>query len=153
MKGKQLILAPILAILGLVIFLAVLRPTQAAPSIRQLLVPSNPVTNPVSNTHTAPATTTVSITYDEAINPATISTQTFAVHAMQTGLLTQTYGVNGGEIKLTPLQPFKQGELVQVSATTRTLNLSGQGPVSPTVWQFWTAPQGGVVSLATVVKI
>ncbi|MCB0164819.1 MAG: VCBS repeat-containing protein [Anaerolineae bacterium] len=110
---------------------------------RPSLVPDNPTIDPVSNTHTAPPTTTVSITYDEPINPATVSTRTFAVHAMQTGLLPQTYNVNGGTITLTPPQPFKPGDLVQVSATTGTLNLSGQGPISPTVWQFRTAPSGG----------
>ena len=64
-------------------------------------VPPRPVlqsTNPVSNTHTAPLTTTVSATYDQDMDAATVTTQTFAVHAMQTGQLTQTYGVNGGTI-------------------------------------------------------
>jgi len=56
--------------------------------------------------------TTISITYDQAISPTTVSTQTFAVHAMQTGLLTQTYGVRGGTIVLTPTQPLKP-DLVQ----------------------------------------
>ena len=110
---------------------------------RPFLVPDNPILDPLSNTHTAPPTTTVSITYDEPTSPATVSTRTFAVHAMQTGLLTETYSVSGGAIHLTPPQPFKPGELVQVSATTGTLNLSGQGPISPTVWQFRAAPVGG----------
>ena len=115
----------------------------AVPPAAPLLQPGNPVTDPPRNTHTAPATTTVSIAYDEEINGATVSTRTFAVHAMQTGLLTQTYGVSGGTISLTPTRPFKPDELVQVSATTRTLNWSGQGPVTPTVWQFRAAVTGG----------
>ena len=115
----------------------------AVPPAAPLLQPGNPVTDPPRNTHTAPATTTVSIAYDEEINGATVSTRTFAVHAMQTGLLTRTYGVSGGTISLTPTRPFKPDELVQVSATTRTLNWSGQGPVTPTVWQFRAAVTGG----------
>ncbi len=110
---------------------------------RPFFVPAHPTLTPLSNTHTAPTTTTASITYDETISSATVSTRTFAVHAMQTGLLTETYGVSGGMISLTPPQPFKPGELVQVSATTGTLNLSGQAPISPTVWQFRIAPSGG----------
>jgi uncharacterized repeat protein (TIGR01451 family) len=105
--------------------------------------PGNPVIEPARNTHTAPPTTTVSITYDEPISAATVSTQTFAVHAMQTGLLTRTYGVNGGTIALTPTQSFKPGELVQVSATTATLNVTGEQPIRATVWQFLTAVSGG----------
>ncbi len=98
---------------------------------------------PSPNAHTAASTTTVSITYNQSINPATVSPQTFAVHAMQTGQLLQTYSVNGGQITLMPDQSLKSGELVQVSATTGALNLSGQGPVSPTVWQFWAAVGSG----------
>ena len=137
--------APKLALLG--------GPTEVGGVIDTDTAPSEPVTvqlsngippqvisfAPLSNTHTAPLTTTVSITYDQDMDPATVSSQTFAVHAMQTGLLTQTYGVDGGTISLTPTQPFKPGELVQTSATTGTLSLSGQEPISPTVWQFRAA--------------
>jgi len=123
-----------------------LPPSSVSP--KPLLVPGNPIIHPVSNTHTAPVTSTLSITYDEAINSATVSTQTFVVHAMQTGLLTQTYGVSGGAISLTPRHSFKPGELVQVSATTGTLNLSGEGPISPTVWQFRIAATGGYAHFA-----
>ena len=71
------------------------------------------------------------------------STRTFVVHAMQTGLLTQTYSMNSSTICLMPTQPLKTGELVQASATTGTLSLGGVGPISPTVWQFWTEVLGG----------
>ncbi|MCP4422519.1 MAG: Ig-like domain-containing protein, partial [Chloroflexi bacterium] len=93
-------------------------------------------THPVSNTHTALLTSTVSITYNQNMDISTVSTQTFAVHAMETGLISQTYGVNGGTISLTPTNSFKPGELVQVSATTGTLDITGTNPLSPTVWQF-----------------
>ncbi len=115
----------------------------SSPPGDPLLAPGNPTIHPISNTCTAPATTTISITYDEPINPASVSTRTFAVYAMQTGLLTQTYTVSGGDISLMPLRPFKPGELVRVSATTGTLNLSGQGPISPTVWEFRVAVGSG----------
>jgi len=57
---------------------------------------------PLSNTHTAPLTAAVSITYDQPISAATVSTRTFAVQSMGTGLLTQTYSVQSGTIVLTP---------------------------------------------------
>ncbi|MBN2002044.1 MAG: VCBS repeat-containing protein [Anaerolineae bacterium] len=139
---KQLLLTSILVILPATFFFLILETILAAPPARQLLVPANPVTDPAGNTHAAPVTSTVSITYDEAINAATVSTQTFAVHAMQTGLLAQTYSVSSGTISLKSILPFKPGELVQVSATTGTLSLvDGSGPVSPTVWQFRAAVQ------------
>ena len=144
MENRRLLIVLALG-LGLTLALGLLvSGGRAAPST-PLWGPINPVTNPVANTHTAPPTTTVSITYDEPISPTTVSTQTFAVHAMQTGMLTETYGVYSGTISLTPTQPFKPGELVQVSATTGTLSLvDGTGPVSPTVWQFRIAVEDGL---------
>jgi hypothetical protein len=139
MKNVRLYLALVLG-LGLVLIGLFAFGGLAAP----LQVPADPTPSPAKNTHNAPRDSVVSIAYSEAINPATVSTDTFAVYAMQTGLLTETYGVNGGTISLTPSDPFKPGELVQASATTGTLNLSGQGPIAPTVWQFRAAVGGGV---------
>ena len=93
-------------------------------------------TNPISNSHTAPLNTTVSATYNQPMAPSSVSTQTFAVHARETGQLTQTFSVIGNQIIVTPPSAFKPGELVQVSATTGTTNITGTNPVSPTVWQF-----------------
>ncbi|MCP4537843.1 MAG: tandem-95 repeat protein, partial [Chloroflexi bacterium] len=58
-------------------------------------------------------------------------------------LLTKTFGVDGGTIILTPTNGFHPGELVQATATTGTLSLAGMAPITPTVWQFWTAVDGG----------
>ncbi|MCP4863384.1 MAG: Ig-like domain-containing protein, partial [Alteromonas sp.] len=93
-------------------------------------------TEPVSNSHTALLTTPVVATYTQAMAPASVTTQTFAVHAMSTGHLSQTLGVAGNRISLTPTNSLKPGELVQVSATTGPTNITGINPASPTVWQF-----------------
>jgi hypothetical protein len=141
---QRLFLAIVLAVLTLMLFLALLEPIQAASlSCLLLLAPSKLDMNPPGNTHTASNKTTVSIMYNEPINPSTVSSQTFAVHARQSGLLIQTYQVDRGIVSLTPTKPFRPGELVQISATTGTLNLSGQGPIEPIVWQFWTAAESG----------
>ncbi len=117
---------------------------EAAPPIRFLSAPGSPALLPTHNTHTAPITATLSIAYDEAIDPTTVSTRTFVVFAEQTGTLRRTYGVNGGTITLTPTHPLKPGERVHVSATTGTLSLvDGQGPNTPTVWQFRAAVTKG----------
>lgn len=108
------------------------------------LRPANPVLEPEANLHTVLRNTSVSITYDEAIDPLTVSEKTFAVFGMESGLLSETFSVTGGKISLTPEQPFHAGELVQVSATTETLSLiDGLGPLEPTVWQFRARSEGG----------
>src|SRR5512141_2318765 len=76
--------------------------------------PANPEMHPLPNSQTVPLTTTVSITYDEPISATTVTSQTFAVHGMQSGLVTATHGVSGNSIIVTPTHPFHQGELVYV---------------------------------------
>ncbi|MCB9135390.1 MAG: VCBS repeat-containing protein [Anaerolineales bacterium] len=100
---------------------------------------------PSINSFTAPLTSTVSISYDEAIDPSTVSPETFAVFGMQTGLRFGEYNVENGTISLAPDFPFMAGEVVNVSATTGTLNNNGQGPFAPTVWQFRAAGGGSGV--------
>jgi uncharacterized repeat protein (TIGR01451 family) len=98
--------------------------------------PGESVLDPPRNSHTVPLTTTVSITYDEPISAATVTSRTFAVHGMQSGLMTANHSVSGGRIVVTPTRPFHQGELVYAIATTGTLGLDGAEPLSSTQWQF-----------------
>jgi len=99
--------------------------------------PAQQSIHPPRNSVTATLATTVSITYDEAISATTVTSQTFAVHGMQSGLVTETHGVvNGNTIIVTPTNGFFPGELVYAIATTQTTNLDGTHPVTPTLWQF-----------------
>ncbi len=45
--------------------------------------PAPTLFHPPRNSHTAPPTTTVSITYDEPISAAKVTSRTFAVHGVQ----------------------------------------------------------------------
>jgi hypothetical protein len=105
--------------------------------------PGNPDPDPAPGTHSAPATTTISITYDEAIDAATVTSRTFAVHGMQAGLVTGVHSVQDSTILVTPINPFHAGELVQATATTHTTSITGEHPLAPTVWQFRVAASGG----------
>jgi hypothetical protein len=98
---------------------------------------------PPPNSYYMDVGSTISVTYDQEMNPTTVNPQSFAVHARQTGWLTETLGVVSGTIALDPLNPFHAGELVQVSATTATLSLGGEAPSAPTVWEFIAASWKG----------
>ncbi len=139
--------ASLLLALGLIcVVSAAVHDTSAAPAPRPLAAPANPMASPPGEAVAVTRTATVGIAYDEVIDPATVSTRTFAVHGMQTGQLAGAYGVAGGAIVFTPSLSFKPGELVRASATTGTLNLGGEGPTVPTVWQFTAAAgQGNAV--------
>jgi len=137
MNRKLFLLALILG-LGLAGLVFVIQGRANTP-----LTPGNPVMDPPGNAIDILADSPVSITYDEAIDPDTVSTDTFAVHAMFSGVQLGSFSVNGGAIVVDPPQPFKPGELVQVSATTATLNITGTGPLTPTVWQFVVETEAG----------
>ncbi|RME59238.1 DUF11 domain-containing protein [Candidatus Parcubacteria bacterium] len=107
------------------------------PTLYQPGPPGNPVIHPARNAFTVPLTTTVFVEYDKALSSSTVSSRTFAVHGMETGLLSKVYHLWGGHIEVEPPHPFHAGELVYVSATTGTLNIvDGSEPLSPLVWQF-----------------
>ena len=97
---------------------------------------------PVANTHTAVVTTAVSVQFDQAISPTSVTSRTFFVHAQHSGLVSQVIATAGNTIYLTPTESFHAGELVDVTVTTGTLNLTNESVVSPTVWQFRTAVTG-----------
>ncbi|MBN1316117.1 MAG: VCBS repeat-containing protein [Anaerolineales bacterium] len=105
--------------------------------------PGNPALSPPMNSHNNPSTTQVSIEYDELIDAGTVNENTFAIYAMQTGLKNGTRGVDGSTIIMTPTNPFYPGEMVQASATKATLSITAEQPISPTVWQFRIATEGG----------
>ena len=69
-------------------------------------------TNPVRNAVTATLTTTITGNYDQNMNSTTVSSTTFAIHGMQSGLVTATHGVvNNHTLIVTPTHSFHQGDL------------------------------------------
>jgi hypothetical protein len=55
----------------------------------------------------------------------------------------QPYNVQGEDISFVPSSPLKPGEIVEVTITSDTLNLSAEALISPIVWQFWAESTGG----------
>jgi hypothetical protein len=107
---------------------------------------ANPVileVSPAGGRHTAQITTSVVVTFDQPISPTSVNTGTFVVQDMQTGLLTQVYGVSGDQIFLDPNVSFWPGSLVEASVTTGTMNIFGENLLMPRVWRFRTAVSCG----------
>ncbi len=100
---------------------------------------------PARNSHTAHVTNTVALTFREPLSATTVTSRTLAVHAMQSGLVTDAAVLvdAGHTIVVTPSRRFHPGEPVQVSASGDIQNISGTGTLSPTVWQFRVGAQGG----------
>jgi uncharacterized repeat protein (TIGR01451 family) len=91
---------------------------------------------PPLNSHVVPPAASIVITYNQAVDPATVNAQTLPVHALQTGQLTGTYQVNGDSVHITPIAPLHPGELVQYTLTTGPASVSGHNANRSFVRQF-----------------
>jgi uncharacterized repeat protein (TIGR01451 family) len=93
------------------------------------------VLNPPANDNAAPITSTISIVYNQTMDPATVNGQTFVVHGAQSGLLGGTLGANGNTIIMTPTSPFKHGDEIFVTLSDAILDTDGN-PLTPYAWRF-----------------
>ena len=96
--------------------------------------------SPSANSHSAPVTTDIMAEFDQQIDGATATPETFSVHSMQRGQLigpSATVTTNGTVVLVNPAD-FFPGELVQVSVTESIESTIG-GPGLPHVWQFRTS--------------
>ena len=98
--------------------------------------------SPSANSHGEPLDSPILAIYDRDIDSESISAQAFAVHGMQTGQLRDppnAIRVSGTSISFTSAEPFRPGELVQVTPTTGIKDLVGETSADPFVWQFRSA--------------
>lgn len=122
------------------------------PSVYPIAAPQTwdaPILAPLSNSFTAPNDTPIAITYSETINPASLTSDTFAIFGAQTGKLSGIYSVTDGHIEMAPTQNLHPNEWIYATATTGIQNMIGQHPLAPTVWGFQAGatPGGGVYTV------
>ncbi len=99
---------------------------------------------PAAGSHAAPPSTSVAATFSQDISSASATTDSFVVHAAQTGPRAgaATITSSGTTVTLDPISDFHPGELVQATATSAIRGSAGQG-ATPHVWQFRTGPTAG----------
>jgi hypothetical protein len=136
----------ILARLGLLVLAAILPASILSGLLTMAADVSSydlPELKPAPNTHNAPITSSILVSFATAIDPTTVSTRTIAIHSAQHGLVTGTYAISNTQVLMTPARPFFPGELVQGVVTTDTQAITGTALVVPAVWQFRTAAGAG----------
>ena len=97
--------------------------------------PTITATDPVTNEVGVALTNTISLTFSQAISPATVNTGTIVSQGMMGGLISGTYSVSGQNVTLTPSRALFSNEIVRTTATSGTQNLSGDN-AEPYQWQF-----------------
>ncbi len=109
--------------------------------------------DPTSNALTAPVNGSISVTFDRAIDPATIVASSFWGFGRWSGTVSGTYSfTNGNEtVTLTPSTPFSAGEQVMVILSNAITAVDGStfapGAYS---WLFWTAAQPATLDFTNI---
>jgi len=98
---------------------------------------------PQRNDIAVPLSPLVSVSYDQPIQAASVTSQTFVLHGMQSGMMTGTHSADGNTVTITPNRPFRHGEQVYAIATMKMNNITGTAPVLPTQFQFNTGTDRG----------
>jgi len=100
--------------------------------------------SPASNSLSAPVTTAITVTFDRAIDPASISPASFWAFGRWSGPAEGIFSfpAGGNSVTLTPTDPFSAGETVMVILSDDVAALDGTdlGPGGWS-WLFWTAAQ------------
>ena len=98
-------------------------------------------TNPAHQALSVPLTHTVAAAFSADVNAGTVTTATFVVQAMQSGMVTGTLGYDAPSrtVTLTPGRAFHAGEVVRGHATAGILGTGG-ATLQPYRWQFTAGP-------------
>jgi len=114
--------------------------------------PSVLASTPVSGSTAVPINQPVTVTFSQAMNPATISAADFTLTGPGGAAVagTVTYAATGSMATFTPSANLSYNTLYTATITTGSANTIGIEPASPYVWSFTTAIQPTVLSTVPV---
>ncbi len=96
---------------------------------------------PKPNLQEADTSPEIAITYDRPISPTSVTTGALTVHTKHTALAQQTPSVIENKLALPLERELHAGEMVQVTALTTTLDITGEQALTAKVWQFRPATE------------
>ncbi|UCD39183.1 MAG: VCBS repeat-containing protein [Fidelibacterota bacterium] len=101
--------------------------------------------HPAQNALHVPLDATISVTFSEDINPASISAQTFIVRGSYTGTLSGSYSYSSvtQTAVFTPATPLMVGEHMSATLTQGIQTPMGDPLLSAYTWSFTTLTSGG----------
>jgi len=99
---------------------------------------------PTPNATSAPRGTSIVMTFDEDVDPATVNSRSLRVFGRWSGVIRGVRRVvNGTTVLFRPLRPFMPGEEVRVHVSSSVASTSGSPLVNGRAWTFWArAPLG-----------
>jgi len=112
----------------------------AAPQVTSAL--------PLRQRINVPATTTIRVTFTQAIDPASVNPISFRAFGRWSGPVSGSLAVAGNTVTLTPDLPFFAGEWVTVNLSRSIENTIGEPLAKGYAWNFWIKSGAGSLDLA-----
>lgn len=103
----------------------------------------------------APRNTPISVTFDIAVDPATINDSTFRVFGKQLGPIIGTYSFSSGNTVavFTPAAQLNAGEWITVSLSKHVKSQGGTNMAKGFAWNFWTIALPGTLNQTKLVTL
>ncbi|MFN0060128.1 MAG: FG-GAP-like repeat-containing protein [Planctomycetota bacterium] len=111
-------------------------------------------TTPTLNTITAPTNSSITVTFDQPVNPASVTSNSFWAFGRWSGTAVGTFSFSGGgqSVTLTPNQPFFTGESVMVILSHDIQAVGGSFlRAAGYSFIFWTASQPSTLNFEELV--
>ncbi len=109
-------------------------------------------TSPTPQTLTAAADTPIEITFDQALDAATVTDASVRVFGRWSGVTTGTLTVDGATVRFEPDAPFFAGEWVTVSVS-RDVQTSGGTALEGYTYNFWIRTAPASMGLAEMAQL
>ena len=107
--------------------------------------------NPLQYQLNVPENSEILISFNQDIEPASLSNETIRVHGSLSGRFQSsdiTYDNNTRTATFSPDREFKPGEIVHISVTKEVRNANSDSMPSAFLWQFTTAAAAGSAALS-----
>ncbi|HEX5133512.1 MAG TPA: FG-GAP-like repeat-containing protein [Candidatus Krumholzibacteria bacterium] len=123
------------------------------PAAAQAVPPTVASIYPLSQRVDVPVGTSITVTFDQPINPATVNDISFRVYGRWSGPASGTLSVAGGAVTFTPDTAFFAGEWITVNVSKAVQNLAAEGLAKGYAWNFWTATSAGTINLTYLGRV
>ncbi|HLA62822.1 MAG TPA: FG-GAP-like repeat-containing protein [Rhodothermales bacterium] len=110
------------------------------------VVSASPAPNAIGIARSAPLT----VTFDRAIDPASVTAATVRVMGRWSGPVPGTLSVTGAALSFTPSRPFAAGETVTLQVARTVRGMDGQTLDGGRGWTYWAAVTPGTPDLTII---
>jgi methionine-rich copper-binding protein CopC len=148
-SGFRFMKLPVIALLSILLMAGCKKDKNSDPIPQNPAIPTVLSTSPVNNATGIAVSKVITVTFSEAMNPATISASTFTLR-LATLSIAGTVAYSGTTATFTPNAALSVNSVYTATITTGAKDAGGQALATNFAWSFTTAPT--TTAAATIVS-